>query len=165
MDDDNEPHSEDAIPAPADTKGMWYEYTVPTYCPRQANNDLVDSPGRWVHHRWDEIAEKSKLDIFRMCMPEDFIREVILPATNVHLFPRLTMQEFYKWLGCHFFMSCFQGIDNQDAWWSHQPISMFEGAPFWLHEFMSGTRFKDITAHIRFTNKATPTVASDGFVD
>jgi hypothetical protein len=75
------------------------------------------------------------------------------------------MQEFYKWLGCHFFMSCFQGIDNQDAWWSHQPISMFEGAPFRLHDYMSGARFKDITAHIRFTNKATPTVASDGFVD
>ena len=98
-------------------------------------------------------------------MPEDFIREVILPATNVHLFPHLTMQEFYKWLGCHFFMSCFQGIDNRDAWWSHQPISMFEGAPFRLHEYMTGTRCKDITAHIRFTNKAKPTVASDGFVD
>ena len=165
VDDDNEPLPEDAIPAPADPEGMRYEHTTPTYCPRRANNDLVDSPGRWVHHRWDEIAEKSELDIFRMCMPEDFIREVVLPATNVHLFPHLTMQEFYKWLGCHFFMSCFQGIDNRDAWWSHQPISMFEGAPFRLHEYMSGTRFKDITAHIRFTNKATPTVASDGFVD
>jgi hypothetical protein len=53
-------------------------------------------------------------------------------------------------------MSCFQGIDNRDAWWSHQPISMFAGAPFRLHDY---------TAHICFTNKATPTVASDGFVD
>ncbi len=97
-------------------------------------------------------------------MPKDFIREVI-PATNVHLFPHLTMQEFYKWRGCHFFMSCFQGIDNRDARWSQQPISMFEGTPFRFHDYMSGTRFKDITAHIHFTNKETPTVASDGFVD
>ena len=56
VDDDNEPLPEDAIPAPSDPEGMRYEYTTPTYCPRWANNDLVDSPGRWVHHRWDEIA-------------------------------------------------------------------------------------------------------------
>ncbi len=165
VEDDNKPLPEDTIPAPADPEGMRYEYTTPTYCPQWANINLIDSPGRWVHHRWDEIVEKSELDIFRMCTSKDFIREVIPLTTNMHLFPHLTMQEFYKWLGCHFFMSCFQGIDNRDVWWPQQPISMFEGAPFRLHEFMLGRRFQDITAHIRFTHKDTPTVASDGFGD
>ena len=31
------------------------------------------------------LQKKSELDIFRVCMPKDFIREVVLPATNVHL--------------------------------------------------------------------------------
>jgi hypothetical protein len=61
-----------------------YEYTTPTYCPRRANNDLVDSPGRWVHHRWDEIVEKSELDIFRMCMPRiSSVRLFSLPPTCI----------------------------------------------------------------------------------
>jgi hypothetical protein len=45
-----------------------------------------------------------------MCMPEKFIREVVIPATNVALMLHLTISEFYKWLGCHFFMACFQGV-------------------------------------------------------
>ena len=51
VDDDNESLPEDDIPAPADPEGMQYEYTTPMYCPQWANNDLIDSPGRWVHHR------------------------------------------------------------------------------------------------------------------
>lgn len=165
VDDDNEPLPEDAVPAPPDPEGMRYEYTIPTFCPRRANNDILDSPGRWTTYRWDEIAEKSEFDLFRMCFPDDFVAKVILPATNVHLFPHLTMQEFYKWLGCHFFMACFLGIDDRDEWWSPKPISMFEGAPFRLNEYMTRKRFVDITCNIRFTQKETPTVASDGFVD
>ena len=165
VDDDNEPLPEDAEPAPHDREGMRYEYTIPTFCPRRANNDIIDSPGWWTKYRWDEIAEKSELDLFRMCFPNDFVREVILPATNVHLFPHLTMQEFYKWLGCYFIMSCFQGIEDRDEWWSPKPVSMFESAPFRLNQYISRKRFTDITCKIRFTNKEQPTVVSNGFVD
>jgi hypothetical protein len=100
-----------------------------------------------------------------MAFPEDFIQEVILPTTNIHLSPHLTMQEFYKWLGCHFFMACFQGIDDQDNWWSQQPVSMFDGAPFGLNEYMTKSRFINITSRIPFTNKEAPSIASNGFVD
>ena len=165
VDDDNEPLPEDAEPAPADPEGMRYEYTIPTFFPRRANNSILDSPGRWMNARWDEVAEKSELDLFRMCFPNDFVAKVILPATNVHLFPHLTMHDFYKWLGCHFFMACFQGIDDRDEWWSQRPVSLFSGAPFRLNEFMTRNRFTNITSHIRFTEKPPPTVASHGFVD
>jgi hypothetical protein len=116
-----------------------------------------------VQYRWDKIAEKSELDLFCMCFLEDFVCKVVLPTTNIHLFPQLTMQEFYKWLRCHFFMACFQGIDNQDERWLQQPISMFQGAPFRLSEFMMRNRFTDIACKICFTNKETPTVAFNGF--
>jgi len=94
VDNDNKPLPEDAEPAPPNP--VWYEYTIPTFCPRRANNNIIDSPGQWTNYRWDEIAQKSELDLFRMCFPDDLVREVILPATNIHLFPHLTMQEFYK---------------------------------------------------------------------
>ena len=56
VDDDNEPLPNDAAPTPVEA-GVQYEYTVPTFCPRRANNNIMDSPGRWVQFRWDEIAE------------------------------------------------------------------------------------------------------------
>ncbi len=80
VDDDNEPLPEDAEPAPPDSEGMRYEYTIPTFCPRRANNDIIDSPGRWTTYYWDKIAEKSELNLFCMCFPDDFVAEVILPA-------------------------------------------------------------------------------------
>ncbi len=165
VDDNNKPLPEDAAPAPANSVGMRYECTAPTFCPLWAHNGIIDSPRRLVQYRWDEIAEKSELDLFHMCFPEDFVREVVLPTINIHLFLHLTMQEFYKGLVCHFFMACFQGVDNQDEWWSQQPISMFESAPFRLSKFMTRNRFVDITCKIRFTDKDTPTVASNGFID
>jgi hypothetical protein len=71
-------------------------------------------------------------------------------------------EDFYKWLGCHFFMACFQGIDKRDDWWSQQPISMFEGAPFRLNGYMLRNHFLNITSTICFTDKDNkPT----GFVD
>jgi len=127
VDNDNEPLPEDAEPAPPDP--VQYEYTIPTFCPRRANNDIIDSPGRWTNYRWDEIAEKSELDLFRMCFLDDFVREVILPATNVHLFPHLTMQEFYKWLGCHFFMACSRGSTIVTSGGHRGPSACSRGHP------------------------------------
>jgi hypothetical protein len=164
VDDDNKPLPEDAASALFD-KGAQYEYTGPTFCPCQANNNIINSPSWWVQFWWDEIAEKSELNLFWMAFPEGFIKEVILPTTNLHLSPHLRMQEFYKWLGCHFFMACFQGINNRDDWWSQQPISMFEDAPFRLNGYMTRNHFLNITTHIHFTNNDMPTVASSSFVD
>ena len=64
----------------------------------------------------------------------------------------MTLQDFYVWLGCHFFMACFEGIENKKMWWSEKTIDVFEGAPFRLLEFMSGRRFQNIGAAIRYTN-------------
>jgi hypothetical protein len=47
VEDNNEPLPEDTAPAPVE-EGVQYEYTVPTFCPCRANNNIADSPGRWV---------------------------------------------------------------------------------------------------------------------
>ena len=49
-------------------------------------------------------------------------------------------------------------------WWSEKPIDMFEGAPFRLSEFMSGRRFQNIGAAIRYTNIESPSFL-DSFHD
>ena len=41
-------------------------------------------------------------------------------------------------------------------WWSEKPINIFEGAPFRLLEYMSGWRFHNIGAAIRYTNIESP---------
>jgi hypothetical protein len=74
------------------------------------------------------------LAVFRMCMPESYTREVCIPATNMHIVgERLTLPEFYRWLGCHFFMACFVGFRSNENWWSQKPIDHFDGAPFRLN--------------------------------
>ncbi len=76
----------------------------------------------------------------------------MLPTTNATLRNPCTLGEFYKWLGCNFFMACFEGIADRRAWWSKEPVSMFEGAPFRLSHVMSMNRFLELTAAMRFTN-------------
>jgi len=109
VDDDNKPLPMDPKPPPPEPEGTQYNYQKPTFCPHQVEN-MPNDPGRWKHHRWDESAAKSNFKLFRMCMPEKIICEVVIPAANVTLTPHLTILEFYKWLGCHFFMACFQGV-------------------------------------------------------
>jgi hypothetical protein len=118
-----------------------------------------------VHHWWDENAAKTEFELFRMTMLEQFIHDVVLPATNVFLTEKLMIGVFYKQLGCLFFMACFQGIKDRNDWWSTAPIDMFSGAPFHLNEFMTKHHFKEIMAMIMFTDEPPPMLAQCGFVD
>ena len=68
----------------------------------------------------------------------------------------MTLQDLYVWLGCHFFMSCFEGIEKNKMWWSEKSINMFEGSPFRFSEYMSGRRFHNIGTAIRYTNIESP---------
>ncbi len=58
--------------------------------------------------------------------------DVIIPQANQNLGTPINIQEFYVWLGCIFYMACFQGIGDRNQWWSSAPIDQFKGAPFWL---------------------------------
>ncbi len=162
MDDDNEPLDEGAEPAREYTNP--HNFVVPTHCPRRERN-AADARGSWEGHRWDQIAEYTELELFRLCFPEEYVERVMLPTTNAMLRIPCTLGEFYKWLGCNFFMACFQGIADRRAWWSKEPVSMFEGAPFRLSHVMSLTRFLELTAAVRFTDRQAPTLEHDGFVD
>ena len=162
MDNDNEPLDEGAEPAREYNNP--HNFVVPTHCPRRKRN-AAGAHGSWEGHRWDQIAEYTELELFRLCFPEEYVERVMLPTTNALLRKPCTLSEFYKWLGCNFFMACFQGIADQRAWWSKEPVSMFEGAPFRLSHVVSMTRFLELTAAMRFTDRQAPMLEHDGFVN
>ncbi|KAL3809499.1 hypothetical protein ACHAXA_009735 [Cyclostephanos tholiformis] len=164
VNDDNEPLDEGTgAPPPLEYNGP-HNFTVPTHCPRRERN-MIDERGKWVSHRWDEIASMSEFELFRMAFLEDFVKDVIIPRTNDNLGSPLMLGEFYKWLRCNFFMACFQGIPDRKCWWSKEAISPYSGAPFRLNNAMSFTRYLEITAALRFTDVRMPTVERDGYED
>ncbi len=91
-----------------------------------------------------------------MCFPEEWIVDVLILMTNKELSKKMDLQEFYVFLGCIFFTTCYEGIPNRDLWWSSKPIDMFKGAPFWLNEYMTGKRFNEIQAALQYTDKEAP---------
>ena len=60
-----------------------------------------------------------------MAFLEEYVEMMILPTMNDHLKNKLMLGEFYKWLGCNFFMACFRGIKEL--------VLMFDRAPFYLN--------------------------------
>ena len=95
----------------------------------------------------------SEFDIFLIGFPDNFISEVVISMTKIYIEgPHMTLQDFYVWMGCHFFMAGFEGIENNKMWWTENPIDVFKGAPFMLSEYISGRRFHNIGEAIRYTN-------------
>ena len=130
--DDEGPAPENAVEqAPA--VGEVGKWEAPLICVRRNNNAIKDTVGRWADKSWTQVGMMTELAIFRMTFPEQYIKSVVIPATNAHLpGERLTLNEFYVWLGCRFFMACFVGEFETRAWWSKKPVSLWEGAPFRL---------------------------------
>ncbi len=94
-----------------------------------------------------------------MCFPTDFLRDIVIPKINSNIRQSKTpvnMSEFVKWLGCIHFMSCFDGVEDRQDWWSTKDIDDYEGAPFQLNEHMSRARFEDIMQAIRYTDDEPP---------
>jgi len=98
VDDDNEPAPENAKPTACEGNGRWEK---PTMCPRRMAN-VTNNKGKFNSHRWDTIAEMNELDLFRVCFPEQFVLDVIIPQTNNNLGTPIDLHEFYVWLGCIF---------------------------------------------------------------
>ncbi|KAL7487057.1 hypothetical protein ACHAW6_012664 [Cyclotella cf. meneghiniana] len=88
------------------------ELVVPTICPRREAK-CSNSKGSWKRFAWTVLQEMNKLAQFRMCFPEQWLKDVVIPATNKKLNrDPLALSKFYAYLGCHFFIACFEGISD-----------------------------------------------------
>ena len=99
----------------------------------------------------------TELSLFRMAFPEQWVRDVLISATNEEISgDEIALKEFSVYLGCHFFMACFEGISDRRFRWYPKPVSIREGAPFRLQKYMALRRFILITSAMRFTSKPSP---------
>ena len=92
------------------------------------------------------------LDLLRRAIPEDLVKISNIPIANDKLARKITLKEFYIWLGCHVFISCFPGFEELEPWWSKPPKDMFDGPPFRMGEFMSKYRFFALNSAIRLND-------------
>jgi hypothetical protein len=132
---------ENATNEPNTSTGKWEH---PMIYPSMLDSNIKNkkSKGQWNLFSWATIADMDLLSIFQMCMPEKYIIDTCIPATNQFIEgEKLTLCEFYQWLGCRFFMACFFGVNSMDLWRRQNPVNQIQGAPFRLNDVMSLKRF------------------------
>jgi hypothetical protein len=167
VDDDNEPAPENipaegvVIDSNANIHGQEWGWNGTCHRKSKHHSD-VDS--QIVNYTKNDLKALTKLDMFLLFFPANYLENVIVKETSKTLVEQalspLTMGEFLRFLGCIFFMSCFSGVDRRD-FFSPEPISMSNGAPYRLTQFMAGYRFQQIMSCISITT-STPT-ESDRF--
>jgi hypothetical protein len=160
VDDDNEPAPEN----------------IPT--PQENNNDAAADDGRpwgWagIDYRKQANGQCTKarinflsgialegatmLTMFLLFFPRKFMEDVILVQTNNNLKggAPVTFGEFLRFLGLWLYMSTLKGFRRSD-FWSGKKVSMYEGAPYRLTEFMSMKRFEAILLALTYTDRIPP---------
>ena len=153
VDDDNEPDELNAADPGSLPIGIWGKLAA-CHCASQGH---VKLGGRWAGMSWTTIAEMDELQLFMLCFPIDYIKNTILPETNKYLLEEVSLQEFFVFLGCLFFMACHPGVRDRELWWSKEPISQMDGASFCLNDYITYNRFRDIMGSIHYTKQPQPT--------
>ena len=149
LDDGNKPSPENAQPSATETQtiGQW---ETPTITPRRSYVNCHNTKGVWRQHSLPKNSDMMELSLFRMKLPEKYVRDVLIPATNEESSgDEITLKEFYLYLGCHFFMACFKVISDRRLWWYPKPVSIREGSPFRLHKYMALWRFISINSAMK----------------
>jgi hypothetical protein len=157
VDDDNDPAPENvpARQAPQQAAAVvapleWRSEGI--ICPRRANN-LQNSNACFKNYSREEVMKMTKLELFLVLFPTDYLTTVLIPETNKELTLPMDLGEFVRWLGCWFYMACWVGIPSRKDWWATSAESMYKGAPFRLGKYMSRNRFDEILSSLRYTNK------------
>ena len=148
------PKNDHPIGPATQTIGQW---VTPTICPGRADVNCHNNKGVWRLHIWLKFSEITELSLFRMALPEQWVRGVLIPATDEEILgDNITLQELYVFLGCHFFMACFEGIYYRRFCWFPKTVSIRERSPFRLQKYMDLQRFISNISAVRFTNKPFP---------
>ena len=75
-------------------------------------------------------VQPTKVQLFELLFPKDYVIEVFLPTINAQLEKDLvTYGKYLRWVGLWYLMATIQG-PKRCNFWSGSPIDLFEGAPF-----------------------------------
>lgn len=164
VDNDNEPAPEnvpDAAPTTAEPEALeWKEDGI--VCPRRAAN-LQNSAAKLKNYSQEDVIKMSKLDLFLVLFPLEYLKTVVIPETNKQLTSPIDLCELLRFIGCWFYMSCWEGIQSRHDWWSSTDTDMFSGAPFRLNQYIARNRFNEILGALRYTNVTVD--YQDGFFE
>jgi hypothetical protein len=144
VDDDNEPAPENipAVGVPIDNTTNLHGQTWGWggTCNRKTKNHIDVNP-QIKDYTKNDLCATSKLDMFLLFFPLDFVEDTIVKETSRVLLHQahqpVSMGEFIRFLGCIVFMSYFSGVDRKE-FFSPAPISLAAGAPYRLTQFMPG---------------------------
>ena len=70
-------------------------------CQRQSNN-LHNTDPDFNNNTREEVIKMTKLDLFLILFPNDYLKEILTPKTNKILKHPMELGEFIIWLGCWF---------------------------------------------------------------
>ena len=94
--------------------------------------------------------------MFETLFPKKWILETVIPSTNNQLGEEpLSYGELLRWIGLWILMLTVDGSDCQ-SFWSNKNVNTFEGAPFWLNNFMTRNRFEKILNNTTYMNCEPP---------
>ena len=156
LENNNEPYPENSHPSAPETHtiGQWL---TPIIFPGRTYVNCHNTKGVWRLHSWPNVYEMTDIYLFRIAFSDQWVRDVLIPATNKEISgDNITLQELYVYLGCPFFMACFEGIYDWRLCCSPKPVSIREVSPFWMQKYMALCRFISITSATRFTNMPSP---------
>ncbi len=102
------------------------------------------------------LVVQRELELFLMCFPIKYIKNIVIAQSNKHLQVPVTKQEFFVFIGCLLFIACHPRVDDQDVWWLSRAISPNKGSPFCLNNYISKNCFKEIMGAIWYTNRRQP---------
>ena len=85
------------------------------FFPRRAAN-LQNSFASFRNYSKADVMKMSRLDMFLIMMPMNFIEDTVIKKTNEQLGVPTTTQEYIKWVGCWLYMSCWVVIFNRRYW-------------------------------------------------
>ena len=161
VDDDNEPAPENVpteeVTTEAGLKDNQQWGTHP-FDPRKASNAPNPLPSLEGLPKGERSKSVTLLWMFEKLMGRSILESVILPATNRKLasnnYVELSYGEFLTFIGIWFLMATQKvgGCSRRD-YWSEEPISHWNGAPFRLNSYMSRNRFEQIISNLKYTVK------------
>ena len=160
IDDDNEPAPENVPGEEADAavrvvdnewmhSGMCYR--------RMEKGNRKEPPQIFLQSICPDLV-----DYFECFFPKTFLVDVILNNVNENVEEDLvTYGELLRWIGLWFLFATNTGSQRHEFWQAND-VSMFNGAPFRVNQYMSRNRFNFILSKIAF-HKIDPPPFRDKF--
>ena len=97
-----------------------------------------------MNYTREEVMKMTKLELFLVLFPVEYLSTVLIPETNKDLDQPMDLGEFIRWLGCWLYMACWVDISSCRDWWLTSDPSIFQGAQFRLNNYISRNLFDQI---------------------